>query len=466
MILLKFRFKAVLTAVFLLFIHFVLPLLWNPKLIVSFQILLLLAGTLILLLTQPRISLTEVKENKSSDRGTTLLIVAFVSLGILFSILEWAVLKTQSWTWDFYSGLGFLAMLVGLSFRIYVIQILGRNFSATVQIKDKQELITNGPYKLLRHPSYTGAWFYFIGFGLFLQVFWGTVIFSLGLWLAYQKRINAEEESLLHTFGDQYLNYQAYYLSNDSRIMVKLMVIRPLFSHELEAYFQMRFSAAKKHNAALISKEANESGLETDLFDSNSIHIGSFANGSLIGCIRLSAPIKQKIFDPEYLCYKQELKDIRDQEQKAINNYRLPSSKFLKGKDLEQLEGYFEGLIKNKKNIAESGRFINLDESFHPRLIQAMLCYVWALNLYFNVDFCFFNTTQDHARYYKRLFNCKTVFPEISFETGATDLKYLLYADIMNLPSRQADTIKSIFDSFAINKNLVEYSMKLELVRK
>lgn len=203
------NYKAVLTAGILLFIHFVLPLIWKPELILSFQVIILLLGTLILLLTQPRLSLSEVKENKGSDKGTTFLIFVFVSLGVLASMLEWALLREQAWTWDLLAILGFVSMLAGLGFRVFVIQILGKNFSATVQIKEKQELITQGPYKFLRHPSYTGAWFYFLGFGLFLHTILGTLIFSIGLWFAYQKRIQAEEDTLLQRFGDEYLRYQA-----------------------------------------------------------------------------------------------------------------------------------------------------------------------------------------------------------------------------------------------------------------
>lgn len=228
----------------------------------------------------------------------------------------------------------------------------------------------------------------------------------------------------------------------------------------------MRFDAAKKHNAALISQDALRSELEIDPFDSRAIHIGSFANGALTGCIRLCSASQQSVFHPKYLSYRDSFDQVRRKEQQAMNSYCLPSSRFLEGEELHRLETYFYSLLLSQKKISESGRFINLEEEFNPRLVRAMLCYVWAMNLYFDVDMCFFNTTPDHARYYKRLFNCKSVFPELAFDTGAKDVKQLLYADILNPPQRQVETIGSILDSFANSQELVEYSFDFELVEK
>ena len=202
--------KAVITAVILVFTHFYLPLSWNPKLLISSQILILIVATLILLLSQERLSYKETVKNKSLDKGTTFWIFTFASLGLVLSLIEWSILRNPEgiWTWNLPNTIGLFLLLSGLGFRIYVLQILGKNFSATVQLKANQQLITYGPYSRIRHPSYTGAWLYFIGFGLFLNAISGFFLFTFGLFSAYNKRIKAEEKALIKHFGGQYLQYR------------------------------------------------------------------------------------------------------------------------------------------------------------------------------------------------------------------------------------------------------------------
>lgn len=203
--------KAVLTAIILLFIHFFVPLSWNQALLVSSQILFLMFSTVLLLLSQPRISLSETKKHQHSDKWTTLLILAMASLGLISSILEWAIFRNPLSIWEVNRismiGLGFI--LMGLSIRILAIWSLGSSFSATVQIKEKQALITSGLYKYLRHPSYTGAWCMLMGYGLFLNAILGTLLMGIGLFFAYQKRIKTEELTLVDAFGKRYQEYQS-----------------------------------------------------------------------------------------------------------------------------------------------------------------------------------------------------------------------------------------------------------------
>ena len=65
----------------------------------------------------------------------------------------------------------------------------------------------NGPYKLIRHPSYTGGLLILIGLGLALQS-WGAVLITLLiLSLAYGYRIHVEEKLLVTELGDEYIDY-------------------------------------------------------------------------------------------------------------------------------------------------------------------------------------------------------------------------------------------------------------------
>src|SRR6185312_9369918 len=65
-------------------------------------------------------------------------------------------------------GLGIALILVGTALRTYAVRVLGRYFVITVAVGSDQRVVEHGPYRLIRHPSYTGALLSLLGFGLML----------------------------------------------------------------------------------------------------------------------------------------------------------------------------------------------------------------------------------------------------------------------------------------------------------
>lgn len=104
--------------------------------------------------------------------------------------------------------LGILLIWAGILFRFWSIQTLGRLFSTRLVIQDNHELITTGPYKYLRNPSYTGAMITFIGFGFSVGNWLSIVIlFFTGL-ITYIWRIRVEERMLSEQFGPTFEEYK------------------------------------------------------------------------------------------------------------------------------------------------------------------------------------------------------------------------------------------------------------------
>ena len=98
-------------------------------------------------------------------------------------------------------------MLAGLAFRFYAMATLGKFFTYNVAIQSGQTLIEDGPYRYIRHPSYTGAIIVLIGFGLALGN-WAGLLALLGVMaLAYAYRISVEETALVRALGDRYKQY-------------------------------------------------------------------------------------------------------------------------------------------------------------------------------------------------------------------------------------------------------------------
>jgi protein-S-isoprenylcysteine O-methyltransferase Ste14 len=84
---------------------------------------------------------------------------------------------------------------------------LGRNWSITLEIRDKHELVCGGPYALVRHPMYTS--FLLMGLGqAFLLSNWAMGLVGLiGFAILFFLRVDKEERMMLEVFGQRYRDY-------------------------------------------------------------------------------------------------------------------------------------------------------------------------------------------------------------------------------------------------------------------
>ena len=98
-------------------------------------------------------------------------------------------------------------MLLGIVIRQWAIAVLGRFFSQTLEVQEEQTVVEMGPYRYVRHPSYTGALIFFVGFGLALQS-WGAVLVLMPIFaVVYGYRMYIEERFLTAELGDAYVSY-------------------------------------------------------------------------------------------------------------------------------------------------------------------------------------------------------------------------------------------------------------------
>jgi protein-S-isoprenylcysteine O-methyltransferase Ste14 len=84
--------------------------------------------------------------------------------------------------------------------------VLGRNWSATVQLKKEHELIVVGPYRWARHPIYTGMLLAMLGTAVAIGEWRGLLAIALvfaGLWF----KLRHEEAWMRERFGASYVNY-------------------------------------------------------------------------------------------------------------------------------------------------------------------------------------------------------------------------------------------------------------------
>ena len=108
---------------------------------------------------------------------------------------------------DALAWIGVALCVAGLGFCIWARFTLGRNWSGVVTLKGGHELITSGPYALVRHPIYTGLLTMFVATVIVL----GHVAGIIGMpfvFASFWIKLRYEEKLMLKQFPEQYAAYQ------------------------------------------------------------------------------------------------------------------------------------------------------------------------------------------------------------------------------------------------------------------
>ena len=95
----------------------------------------------------------------------------------------------------------------GLILRWWAIITLGRFFTVDVTIEKDHELVERGPFRIVRHPSYTGVLLAFVGLALSLGNWAAFIVILVPIGAAFIHRINVEEQALSHALGSHYTEY-------------------------------------------------------------------------------------------------------------------------------------------------------------------------------------------------------------------------------------------------------------------
>ncbi len=106
--------------------------------------------------------------------------------------------------------IGFAILLCGVFLRVWAVVVLGNSFRTTVEVSNNQQLVQRGPYRFIRHPSYSGLLLICCGFGIADQS-WLSLAIAIGLPLiALLYRIRVEEAALVSEIGPEYQEYQQH----------------------------------------------------------------------------------------------------------------------------------------------------------------------------------------------------------------------------------------------------------------
>jgi protein-S-isoprenylcysteine O-methyltransferase len=142
------------------------------------------------------------------DRGTLgvlwIVIAASITAGSMLARVPAGRLPIGEPT----AAIAALALLaLGLGLRVYSIVTLGRFFTVDVAVHEGQRVITAGPYRWIRHPSYLGMLIAFLGLALLTRNWISALVMIVPVKLAILRRISVEEAALKAALGAEYDDY-------------------------------------------------------------------------------------------------------------------------------------------------------------------------------------------------------------------------------------------------------------------
>ena len=104
-------------------------------------------------------------------------------------------------------AVGLAIFLAGASMRVWSFRALGQYFSFSIEVRPDQNVVTAGPYRTVRHPSYAGGLLIVIGVGLMSANWAAVAVMAVLALIMIVWRIHVEEDALMTTLGDRYRSY-------------------------------------------------------------------------------------------------------------------------------------------------------------------------------------------------------------------------------------------------------------------
>jgi len=162
------------------------------------------------LLFEATISLTRrpLPNAQGKDHGSFQLIWIVITLAIVLGV--WAGIAVPAARLPHAEAIypcGLALFGLGAVLRAWSIHVLGRFFTVQVAIASDHRLVEDGPYRLLRHPSYTGSLMMFVGYLLCHGNALTLAIVLASVLAVFVRRIHIEEAALAETFGDAWRAY-------------------------------------------------------------------------------------------------------------------------------------------------------------------------------------------------------------------------------------------------------------------
>ena len=150
--------------------------------------------------------MTEQRVSSQEKNLLILLLTGMFIVPLIYSASNWLDFANYSLpTWASWLGVVLIILALIVFWRAHA--DLKTNWSPSLEIREKHELITHGIYGYIRHPMYASQWLWVIAQPLLLQNWLAGWLDLFVFILFYVLRVRAEEKLMIDTFGDQYRDY-------------------------------------------------------------------------------------------------------------------------------------------------------------------------------------------------------------------------------------------------------------------
>jgi protein-S-isoprenylcysteine O-methyltransferase Ste14 len=146
------------------------------------------------------------KENHDQNSMSWIWLIILGSVGLAVLSVNWIQLPVMHS--PLINNAGLVIILSGMVLRFIAIRSLGKFFTVNLTLHSNHHLITTGPFRYLRHPSYTGLLLSFFGLGLSLNNWISLFSLVIPIFVIILKRVDLEEKMLISQFGQEYLDYR------------------------------------------------------------------------------------------------------------------------------------------------------------------------------------------------------------------------------------------------------------------
>jgi protein-S-isoprenylcysteine O-methyltransferase Ste14 len=154
--------------------------------------------------------LRQYRKEEDHSRWTTWVIGASFLTNLVAPILEYRykhspeVPPVQWWNW-----LGLLLLIIGSALRLWAIHQAGESFTPHLKVEVKQKIVITGPYAYMRHPSYLGTFFSYLGIAILFSSVLASIALVVFVVPALIWRIIKEEKLLASHFNEAWKKYQS-----------------------------------------------------------------------------------------------------------------------------------------------------------------------------------------------------------------------------------------------------------------
>jgi protein-S-isoprenylcysteine O-methyltransferase Ste14 len=150
---------------------------------------------------------------RRSDRGREIVLMAISGTGLGVLPFIYVVSNAPRFAnypfrpWQAWLGAVLFAASLWLFYRTH--KDLGRNWSVTLEVRDRHTLVTSGVYSRVRHPMYSAFWLWALAQALLLPNWIAGPAGLIGFGTLFFLRVGREEALMIETFGEDYRRYMA-----------------------------------------------------------------------------------------------------------------------------------------------------------------------------------------------------------------------------------------------------------------